>query len=81
MKADINALDKLGRTTLHTGVIRMCTEMQAILQEVGEDDAAEAVDEAETVFIEYKLIVKELLFNGANRNIKNAQGKTAFEII
>jgi len=39
------------------------------------------VDEAETVFIEYKLIVKELLFNGANRNIKNAQGKTAFEII
>ena len=52
-----------------------------ILQEVGEDDAAEAVDEAETVFIEYKLIVKELLFNGANRNIKNAQGKTAFEII
>ena len=39
------------------------------------------MDEAETVFIEYKLIVKELLFNGANRNIKNAQGKTAFEII
>ena len=25
MKADINAIDKLGRTTLHTGVIRMCT--------------------------------------------------------
>jgi hypothetical protein len=32
-------------------------------------------------YIEYKLIIKELLFNGANRNIKTNKGLTAMELL
>jgi ankyrin repeat protein len=38
-------------------------------------------DESVTIYSEYKLIIKELLFNGASRTIKNSDGETPLEIL
>jgi len=45
------------------------------------DSRSDEEDESETIYSEYKLIIKELLFNGANRTIKNSDGETPLDIL
>ena len=57
----------------------MCTEIRSIMTSAGDDneeefDLEEAIEDANSVFEEFKIIIKELLFNGADRNIKTKQG-------
>ena len=43
------------------------------------DNELESIDEE--IYLEYKLIIKELLFNGADRNIRTKEGLSALEIV
>lgn len=56
--ADLDAQDREGRTALHIAVIRLCAGIE------GDED------EQQEYFLEYKTIIKELLFHGASRSLK-----------
>ena len=65
--ADVNLQDNLGRTPLHQAIIRWCNE-------IVEPEFFDSPDL-------YKEIAKELLFNGADRQLKNKAGQRAIDIL
>jgi len=81
-EANLNAQDREGRTPLHTGVMRMCAEMkQMLFVEADEEIDPSSQEDADLIYEEYKAIIKELLFCGADRNIKTKKGQTALDIL
>ena len=74
MGADVDSTDKEGRTALHIAIIRM---NGILIEDELDPQTAEQNDQ---IFQEFKTIVKELLFNGADRSLKTNEGQTALQI-
>lgn len=90
----VNQIDNKRATPLHFAVLhRECKNVELLIKLDADIDAQDfqghtplqiaiiRLSQEPDSFEDYKRIIKELLFNGASRKLKNSNGLTAFQLL
>lgn len=80
-KADVNAQDQNGRTPLIFAAMKLCQSVFEAKQDDSLFDDEEMDLVVEETFLQFKAIMKELLFSGADRTLTADDGVTAWRTI